>query len=557
MRTIINRFKGLLPVAMLLFPVHCLQAQITIGSGIESQKAALLDLKTRQGTAAITAVTDPDNVSSDKGLLLPRVQLENISTLEPFIPDDDPDFIANTGNLKERLAGLMVYNITLDGTIYPAVYTWNGAQWRTSQANAAVPFYIEKDGQPKKFAFYETGEPTTIMSPLEFRVVGPGDWTYRWYQVTSHNMHVRIAKPVGEPGTVSGTGADSNSFIPSGVLKGTTRDANNAGFYRFYCVAESSLGAHLESDIAEVAVGCGAKNSAGEWLSFMCLNLGATKLTIGDQQNYPVNLTEPSDCQALYGSLFQWGRIADGHELRSATGVNKFWHHDVIAVPPVQDPLTGVYYNEIKISDIISGQLCPSSGIPSPYYQVDPNGAWHGLFIWGYEDWTPAGQSQTASDLLWRTGRFIQNDPCAHYKTDGTYQAFWATGPGSDACTDAGTAWRTPTQEEWGELYKGGTHSGSPATATANTWVWNSSGINGGYEIKPDGVNTTLFLPASGLRDTSSDSFGYQGSQGQYWSVGIVGKSGAHALSFNNEGVDPADAKVRSSGFALRCIKDL
>ncbi|GHU62918.1 hypothetical protein FACS1894123_04680 [Bacteroidia bacterium] len=197
--------------------------------------------------------------------------------------------------------------------------------------------------------------------------------------------------------------------------------------------------------------------------------------------------------------------------------------------------------------------------IPSPYYQVDPNGAWHALFIYGSDEWTPAGQSPTASDLLWRTGRFIQNDPCAHYKTDGTYQKFWYDGgTDTEACTDAGTGWRTPSQEEWGELYKGGTHSGTSATATANTWVWNSTGINGGYEIKPDGVNTTLFLPANGIRDQGDNGiFNLQGSQGQYWSVGIVGKSGAHALSFNKESVDPADTKARSYGFALRCIKNL
>ncbi|GHT14862.1 hypothetical protein FACS189426_21810 [Bacteroidia bacterium] len=163
---------------MLLFSFHCLQAQVTIGSGIEPRKAALLDLKTRQA-GAVTAVTDNDNVTSGSGgggLLLPRVQLKTISSLEPFILDTDLEFINNTDNLKEHLAGLMVYNITDHGpssTLYPAVYTWNGAIWVTSHANEAVSSVIN---QPVPFTFYEKG--TETIDSLTFKVDGLGTWTY-------------------------------------------------------------------------------------------------------------------------------------------------------------------------------------------------------------------------------------------------------------------------------------------------------------------------------------------------------------------------------------------
>lgn len=549
-----------------------LQSQVTIGSGIEPRRAALLDLKTRQGAAGtVSSVSDDANITSglgDGGLLLPRVKLVSISTLEPFIPTSDPDYIANTDNLKERLAGLMVYNITNNGvgsTLYPAVYTWNGTIWVPSQANEAVSSIT---GQPKKFTFYEQG--TETAAPITFTVAGPGTWTYQWYQVTGNNVHVRIGTPVGQAGTIytstataNAAGANTASFTPQAVIKGTTRNANYTGFYKFYCVATSTLGAELTSDIAEVAVGCGAKNNAGEWISFMCFNLGSdNNSTIESQKSYSIgsytnNTTDAPGQHAyianeekLWGSLFQWGRIPDGHELRSFTGVGG-------------TPTNIADRGAMATTDIGDGYRCSVSDTNRPYQQVKKTSTtWYGKFICGSAAWTPIAQA--TSDVLWRTGRFIQNDPCAHYKADGTYQEFWHEGTdqtttGTTACTDAGTSWRTPVQDEWGSLYKGVTTSGSPAAATANTWSWyggTSTPINTsrGYEIKPDGVTTTMFLPASGYR--SSNGLLYlQGAGGTYWSISII-STNAYNLNFNSGSVFPANSSSRANGFALRCIKN-
>lgn len=71
-------------------------------------------------------------VTSDKGgLLLPRVQLVNLASLEPFITGADAE-------TKLSLAGLMVYNIAVSGDkIYPAFYIWSGTSWETSQQSAS------------------------------------------------------------------------------------------------------------------------------------------------------------------------------------------------------------------------------------------------------------------------------------------------------------------------------------------------------------------------------------------------------------------------------------
>lgn len=541
-----------------------LRSQVTIGSRIEPRRATLLDLKTRQSAeGAISSVSDDENVTSglgDGGLLLPRVKLISISTLEPFIPIDDPDFTANTDNLKERLAGLMVYNITNNGvgsTLYPAVYTWNGAMWVTSQANEAASSITR---QPKKFTFYELGTETPV--PLSFIVDGLGTWTYQWYQITGNNVHVRIGTPIGGAGTISGSGSTTASFTPTGVIKGTTRNANHTDFYKFYCIAESSLGAHLESNIAEVAVGCGAKNNAGEWISFMCFNLGADNSnTIASQKTYNIgsyinnanNETGQhayiSNEEKLWGSLFQWGRIPDGHELRSFTGAGG-------------TPTNLIVRDLLSSGDFGNGNSCNTTGISYPYQQVKKSSVGYGNFITGNSNWTLV--SQSIADLLWRTGRFVQNDPCARYKEDGTYQMLWHEGTDrtndSDACVDSGTSWRTPSQDEWGSLYKGGTISGSCTTATANTWSWyggTSSPINTsrGYEIKPDGVTTTLFLPASGYAGSSTGLLYTQGGSGYYWSVSFI-SSNAYGMSFGSSNVNPAYNTNRNYGFALRCIKN-
>jgi uncharacterized protein (TIGR02145 family) len=555
-----------------------LQAQVTIGSEYAPTRAALLELKTQQTAGALTSISDDANITSGAGgggLLLPRVKLTSVNYLEPFIPYNDPDFEVNTGNLKERLAGLMVYNITNDGSLYPAVYTWNGLMWVTSQVNASVSSIWM---QPKAFTFYETGYET--IRPLTFTVSGDGTWTYQWYQLVGSNIHVRVAMPAGgSGGTVSGTGATTASFTPTGIKKTTagstsTRNANNTGFYRFYCVASSSLGAVLTSEVAEVAVGCGAKNLQGEWLSFMCFNLGIVDtIGISRQKNYSIGAisndanglhTYISGEENIWGSLFQWGRIADGHELRVFD----------MGATPTPTPTNILSYTSgsgMTASEIVNGNQCSSTDTHRPWQQVRATSNWYGKFIFGVStgtnyNWNPV-IPQTTADIVWRAGRFIQNDPCAHYEIDKTepgknaYRQFWHTGTttptaSDSACYDSGTAWRIPSQDEWGSLYKGGTISGSSATAAANTWSWYNTNNIRGYEIKPDGNTTTLFLPASGYRSRGNVFLYGQGSIGYYWSTGVSGTN-AYNLNFYSGTVHPATSNYRAFGFALRCIKKI
>ena len=115
---------------LILFPT-IIKSQVTIGSLAKPVEGAILDLKTHEATTA-------NNITSDKGgLLLPRVILVSRNTLEPFVPIADPLWTTAGSRVKEKHAGLMVYNIHVsaetetnpDKAFRQGVYSWDGVQW--------------------------------------------------------------------------------------------------------------------------------------------------------------------------------------------------------------------------------------------------------------------------------------------------------------------------------------------------------------------------------------------------------------------------------------------
>jgi hypothetical protein len=110
------------------------KAQVTVGSDKFPVRGALLELKTLEPSSGIQNVTDAGNITVDAtggGLGLPRVQLADRATLEPFIPTTDSEWTSGTSKIKEHHAGLTVYNLTDDSlkNLRQGVYVWNGANW--------------------------------------------------------------------------------------------------------------------------------------------------------------------------------------------------------------------------------------------------------------------------------------------------------------------------------------------------------------------------------------------------------------------------------------------
>ncbi|WP_165023685.1 hypothetical protein [Dysgonomonas sp. ZJ279] len=103
---------------------YTLSGQVTIGSGFGPVQAALLQIKDQEPKA--------DNITSQTGgIVLPRVQLLNASTLEPFISTGDTEWInASTSRVKELHTGLMVYNLNTAAPFKQGIYIWDGSMWK-------------------------------------------------------------------------------------------------------------------------------------------------------------------------------------------------------------------------------------------------------------------------------------------------------------------------------------------------------------------------------------------------------------------------------------------
>jgi uncharacterized protein (TIGR02145 family) len=103
-------------------------AQVTIGVGERPNKGALLDLKEH--------APGPDKTTSNKGLLLPRVNLTNLKPTNPTGANSLPLSIGSLASESwdlEAHIGLVVYNINkcAGGDQIPVgSYVWSGTEWQ-------------------------------------------------------------------------------------------------------------------------------------------------------------------------------------------------------------------------------------------------------------------------------------------------------------------------------------------------------------------------------------------------------------------------------------------
>ncbi|NDV46629.1 hypothetical protein D0T49_06175, partial [Paludibacter sp. 221] len=386
-------------------------------------------------------------------------------------------------NGKDLAKGLTIYNTTTD-----CFDVWNGTTWVSHCTGDSAP---QITTQPRAFNWKETVGAGTLLgigadaATISVAATGIAPLAYQWYEITANQN--------AEPKAVTdGTGGDSDTFTPS---------LTASGMRRYYCQVTDANGNSINSDIAEVAVGCGAKNVSGGWSKFMCYNLGATVTTIAAQKStssvvysFSSGVT-PDDMKAspVYGDLYQWGRKTDGHEKRTSAATTTLSTNNDATLP------AGISGSFIKV---------PSY----PYNWVDVTKA-------------------TAADLNWRNQKNGTYDPCP-------------------------SGWRVPAQGEWSDIFRGGSAPGAKATAVANTWEWYSTGGTNGYEIKPDGETTTLFLPAAGYRECSTGELYHVGSGGRYWS-GSLSSMCSLNLNFNGSNVYPAGLNYRADGLSVRCISEL
>lgn len=118
----VNIYLRLISVILSLSLPACLFSQVVIGTDKAPVKGAILDVKT---TTPTPGNTDPDKIETSEtgGIVLPRVVLQALNTLDPFVADpSDTD-------VQKLHTGLVVYNVNESGNLKKGIYCWDGTQW--------------------------------------------------------------------------------------------------------------------------------------------------------------------------------------------------------------------------------------------------------------------------------------------------------------------------------------------------------------------------------------------------------------------------------------------
>ena len=234
-----------------------------------------------------------------------------------------------------------------------------------------------------------------------------------------------------------------------------------------------------------------------------------------------------------FGSLYQWGRITDGHEkigwTKAAVGGNIAFDAET---------QNNRETNNLTAADYDSNPPALAGDGALPFYQVT-NADYKDKFLFGNSNWNT---DRTDYQFFWATSSYAKtsNDPCPF-------------------------GWHVPTRFEFGAIFQGTPTSSNPGTATNlnNAWTWRpntGNRIAGGYIVAyGDGSDTSrrIFLPAAGYRSYSAGTLTNAGRYGGYWSSTNYDAAAAYNMTFYSGGVEAGDTSLTESfGYSVRCIAE-
>ncbi|MDR1632556.1 MAG: hypothetical protein LBR97_06720 [Dysgonamonadaceae bacterium] len=461
-------------------------AQVRIGGSTAPHESVILDL-------------NPDSVQkADKGLVLPRVNLESLTLPKP---------------LSAFISGAMVYNLTTTtgGELNEGVYYSNGVRWfpviSDSSVNAGTDPPIIFLRQSGFLWLGSEGEFTDTLC-FELADVDKSQFTYQWY----------TRDPVTLVSTrLEGDAAKNDTLFITKDEYGITTAGK---VYQFYCVVVRGSQYGISGTV-RVVYGSGAWLAGGKWINVAPANLGAKQgMTLKEQIKYSPISGSAGNVNydpTVYGDWYQWGREKDGHEERDKASSEIYDGHITA--------FNGVGVDSLNTNN---GQI-KSDFVGSIYGKfIQRNASGSSTNDWRqYPETADSSAVSPANDWTWGNPvKGITNlDPCSELNSGDTI-------------------WRVPTAAEWAQIQSN------------NTWVWNE-GNTKGYEIKPGGDNkpTSLFLPATGTRNRNGGVQINVGIGGYYWSSTVTSTS-SYALGFSRRSITAASPYSRSNGLTVRCVSE-
>ena len=236
------------------------------------------------------------------------------------------------------------------------------------------------------------------------------------------------------------------------------RDKVSALKFNIVAIYKDNTNAEKQVTLDNISVqdctcGCSVKTTDGGWLTFMCYNLGVTSTNV--QTMTPAQQAAHTTPEDNYGDLYQWGRVADGHQIRTSETVS--------------GPATAFDANSQASASTHKGKFIMTGG-----------------------DWR-----SPQNDNLWKFSTYPANNPCPEgwrvpsitelrSIANGNTVAF------SSGSTTSGNYWQWNIGGTPGWLiYPNTTGTGAP----------------------------TLFLPAAGYRSVANGSLSRVGMDGYYYST--------------------------------------
>ncbi|NDV95026.1 hypothetical protein D0T84_08860 [Dysgonomonas sp. 521] len=465
----------ILNTLLLLLPLLCLQAQVTIGDNKEPEAFSALELVSNKNT----------------GLRMPMLTtVERNAMADTYRSDADKNALAK---------GLTIYNTTTN-----CLEFWNGEKW-VSRCVGEVPPYIPEPEDPKVIVT------SCIPYMFTYQTI---NLTVSYTSTPASYLWVVDGKSVSVDANFAYT-PPADLALEKDILDNWTKTVE------IICQIEVDGGNVVQSKAYEILVVKAEKGT----LSPIYVNavdesnkalpkIAFAHVNLGDEN-------EINPCK-MGGWLFQWGRVADGHQVRYP----KLWPANG------QDASLETIAHDPEDLDA-NGQVAEGNDRFGKYIRSfdDPTN----IARWDWRNTHPIN--------LWGDGELD------YHQTKGS----------GDPCPQG---WKVPSIKQWQSIYHATANSAAPNIAGAiNDWTGLgtfASNSASGYKLA-----NALYLPAAGFRPSyrSPSILEYVGDAGHYWSGTIhinplpyYENHLSKRLIFTKNAVRSNNNAGRADGSSVRCI---